>query len=451
MAETTNCFSKISNQSKHHKDRLKLTLRLYEFTSLPRDGVDVIIQMFDQYISESLFDDIKDKMESAFNNIGASQHVKNTAKVVLHNSKNPFKNFDSEQKRFTLYKRESFFVEPQEFIVGWRKNILSAESKVSIPVEIPITAVFLPLDVQLKIFLEIPGVYDEIIKYKRKLFDEYEENKIVSNFIQGRLWREKYAGIKDTHEPLFVFFDDFETSNSLGSHSGSQKFGGVYVSLPTLPPHLRSKMSNIFVSTLFYSDHRKEFGNESVFKKVIEALNDLKKNGITLNLGPGRQVKVFFQCVLICGDNLGVNQCCGFTGGFRGTYTCRICTMPSSHTKFATKENTSLLRNRENYEEHVITSSFGVKERCVFNVLDDHHIAENKYCDFMHDMDEGTACYTVEWVLTYLIFIDKVIDLKTVNDCIEKFNYTELESGNKPRPLFTEPCDDINGFGIKKK
>jgi len=32
--------------------------------------------------------------------------------------------------------------------------------------------------------------------------------------------------------PLFMYFDDFESGNVLGSHSGIHKVGAVYVSIP---------------------------------------------------------------------------------------------------------------------------------------------------------------------------------------------------------------------------
>lgn len=41
--------------------------------------------------------------------------------------------------------------------------------------------------------------------------------------------------------PLLIYFDDFEVDNPLGSHAGIHKLGGVYVSLPFLPPHYVSQ------------------------------------------------------------------------------------------------------------------------------------------------------------------------------------------------------------------
>jgi hypothetical protein len=51
--------------------------------------------------------------------------------------------------------------------------------------------------------------------------------------------------------PLFLYYDDFEVNNPLGSHAGSQKLGAVYMSLACLSPELSSSLDNIFLLSLF--------------------------------------------------------------------------------------------------------------------------------------------------------------------------------------------------------
>jgi hypothetical protein len=48
------------------------------------------------------------------------------------------------------------------------------------------------------------------------------KGRIIYSFIQSKLWKEKLK----LHDgkmifPLFVYFDDFEVNDPLGSHSGS--------------------------------------------------------------------------------------------------------------------------------------------------------------------------------------------------------------------------------------
>ena len=57
------------------------------------------------------------------------------------------------------------------------------------------------------------------------------ETDIISNFIQGQFWKKKSQSFDKEKIvcPLFVYYDEFNTGNNLGSHAGAQKLGGVYV------------------------------------------------------------------------------------------------------------------------------------------------------------------------------------------------------------------------------
>ena len=159
------------------------------------------------------------------------------------------------------------------------------------------------------------------------------EKNIISNFIQAELWTTKYKDFseRDSDFPIFVFFDDFETGRC-GSAAGEAKLGGLYTSIPCLPPQIVAKMSSIFLSTIFYSKHREGFGNEAAFREVINELNNLQKNGLTINIG-NKEVTLSFQYVLILGDNLGLNCTCGFSKSFTANYYCRSCSASSLNVK----------------------------------------------------------------------------------------------------------------------
>lgn len=128
--------------------------------------------------------------------------------------------------------------------------------------------------------------------------------------------------------PLIIFADEFETGNALGSHSGQQKLMGVYISLPFLPPHLVSDLKNIFLVTLFNYRYRNLFGNKAVFKKIIDELNILSKNGIQIVID-NKPIIIYFDLILVAGDNLGLNGICGFVENFSAHRFCRFCTATS--------------------------------------------------------------------------------------------------------------------------
>ena len=103
---------------------------------------------------------------------------------------------------------------------------------------------------------------------------------MISNILQANLWITKYAK-KCTSDyiilPLYLFFDDIEVGNPLGSHAGVNKFGVLYVSLACLPPHLASKLNTIIFSTIFHTSDKKRTDNESAFKHIIDEINYLQK------------------------------------------------------------------------------------------------------------------------------------------------------------------------------
>lgn len=162
---------------------------------------------------------------------------------------------------------------------------------------------------------------------------------------------------------------------------------------------------------------------------------------------------LYFQCVLVLGDNLGLNQSCGFEGGFNAHFYFRRFFVPSILCKCIPFEVKEALRDRNNYEKDLTEKKRGVKELCVFNSIHNFHITENVSADCMHDFCEGVSVFTIEGVLTELILVRNELDLEVVNNRIESFNYGTTEFKNKPQPLFIDQCSDgeVNSTDLKRK
>jgi len=117
----------------------------------------------------------------------------------------------------------------------------------------------------------------------KSYYNELMSYNIVCSFVQGQLWKSQvsYFGNKIVF-PIFIYFDDYETGNALGSHSGKNKLGAVYFSLPSIPQKLKSSLTNIYLFELFKSEDRKTFGNAAVFGKLISEIRVLKKKVLPL-------------------------------------------------------------------------------------------------------------------------------------------------------------------------
>lgn len=426
---------------KYKLEKVKLSLSLYKNKYIHRDGVIKLINTFnnfisyhDNYIQEEICKDLSD-VDSA---------ILNRIKLSYFRCKNALDDISTEEKCFSLYKELGIFIEPTIYLIGL-EEVLNKNGET---IEQPVYGVHLSLQNQLETFFQIPGLYEQFLLYEEYLFNDFHKTGIVSNVIQTPTWdkyKKKYQGLNIV--PIFGFFDDFTTGNALGSHSDSKKLGGVYISLPSLPPHLRAKLNNIFVASIFYSKHKAVGGNQGVFKEFIKDVNHLAQTGITIS-HKNQKIRLHFFLVLMLGDNLGMNQACGFKCS-GGKYFCRICRMPSYLTQITPIEHPKFLRNVDNYKSDLKNLSHGVVEECVFNQVIDFHIAEKYSLDIMHDDLEGTAPVVIVNVLNFLIYDEKIISLEKINSRIATFNYGIIEKKNKPRLLTEESCAE-NVSGAKK-
>lgn len=92
----------------------------------------------------------------------------------------------------------------------------------------------------------MPGVLDSFLANNNSL------NSVTNytHFFNGELWKHKIAQQSDKIViPYFLYFDDFEINNPLGSHSSSILW--VYYCFPSAPFYLRSNLQNIFIAALF--------------------------------------------------------------------------------------------------------------------------------------------------------------------------------------------------------
>lgn len=267
------------------------------------------------------------------------------------------------------------------------------------------------------------------------------DSSIITNIVQCDLWKNKMSKLLpgEIILPYYIFYNDLETGNCLGSHAGNNKFGAIYAALACVPLEIASKLSSILFCTLIYTNDKKESNNGDVFRVLIDEINFLRETGIIITIdGVARQIK--FQLMLILGDNLGLNSILGFVESFSANHPCRICKMSRNELLRTVREIPHLLRNRLNYDVDCAlkkTEMTGIKEPCIFNRAINYHVTENITVDMMHDVLEGVCLYTLKNILLFFIYTKKYFNLQTFNDLVKKFAFGPNESGNKP-PKVTE-------------
>lgn len=270
------------------------------------------------------------------------------------------------------------------------------------------------------------------------------EHGLWSNFIQGELWQEK---IKKHFEdkfvlPLFIYYDDIEINNPLGTHAVLQKLGAVYFTIPCLPPEFRSTLDNIFLSLLFHASDRSNFSNASIFHVLVDQINDLQREGIVVEVGETKHV-IYFAMGLFLGDNLGLNTALGFTASFNANYFCRLCKIHKMHSCFDFTERKDMFRTENDYINDVDAGveNTGLNENSVWNVIPYFHVVYNFVADVMHDLLEGVLKYDMAHILHYYIVQTKTLSLHILNDRLRTFDYQLNNISNKPPLILMEEIE----------
>lgn len=166
----------------------------------------------------------------------------------------------------------------------------------------------LPLKLQFKQFFENSNnfkiMYDRLLSLKASGSSSFKfcPRKIVGKKItqfEGKIMF-----------PYFIYIDDFEINNPLGSHATYQSIAAIYYSFPLVENN--SKLSNIFLAALIKSADLKEFGNDPCLLQLINEINFLEEEGLNISTEYG-EFQVYFILGLVLGDNLGINSILEFS------------------------------------------------------------------------------------------------------------------------------------------
>jgi len=302
--------------------------------------------------------------------------------------------------------------------------------------ELSIKGISMPLKFQIKKYFEQNNNLDFAHKRYDNLINSSvsNENYNLSNFVQGSLWKKILSFQNKLVMPFFIYIDDYEINNPLGSKSMCHSISAVYYSFPLIEQS--SKLTHIFLAALLKSKDLKSFGNDLCLKKLIEDLNSLEEDGLIINTSDGPKL-VYFILGLITGDNLGINCICDFSKSFSANYFCRFCKVHKNVSHYLTEEDQTLLRNIHNYTDDVEKNDFsqtGVNKLSILNQINSFHVTSNYCVDIMHDIFEGIAHYNMCHLIIYYTEKVKIMSLGTINFKKQNFSYG-LEQKNSSPPI----------------
>ncbi|KAL5241878.1 hypothetical protein ACI65C_009288 [Semiaphis heraclei] len=212
------------------------------------------------------------------NNNTLDRETKNAFNSIIHFCNDPFEGLDTEYKFLNTLQTSDFYE---------KSNIITLDNTIQNVIlhnvntvdEKKTKGVILPLKFQFRKYFEAPDVFDSFMEHHNSLNTESD----MTNFINTQLWKEKISLINKGDSiliPYFLYFDDFEINNPLGSHSSSVL--GVYYSFPSAPEFLRYSLNSIFVAALFNTKDVKSIGNDNTFFKLVEEINELENIDVNI-------------------------------------------------------------------------------------------------------------------------------------------------------------------------
>lgn len=254
---------------------LTFILTLYGDPSLPRKIVQTVVDHMDNLFRNAI-------LASLLNDILSVLKEKNLEDATLRAIEEQFSNYSTvfddvstEPKRFNILKPNGL-IDFEWYTIGItfvKKVVVNIE--VAVPEKLP--GIYVPLRKTMKLFLETPGLFNQISDYTNSLSNS--SGFIISNIMQAGLWLRKYsknvAGVIIL--PLYIFYDELEAGNALGSHAAENKFGVLYARIAFLPPEIASKLCSIIFTMLVHATDKTKTTNARVFQKLIDELNVLQK------------------------------------------------------------------------------------------------------------------------------------------------------------------------------
>jgi len=200
---------------------LKCISNLYLKPNLTSLLIQNIIEEVSQLFSNDIISILKSHILPLLTNCSEKSEI-NDMFVVLENA---FMDFKSEYLRIKYFETNNLFFKPKTIVVGHTKQKIK-KSDVERLMMVPVQAHLLSLKTNLKAFFELPNVYETALNYTN---NSINTTNVLTSFLNGTTWKRiRSLFTNKTVFPLFLYYDDCEMGNPLGSHSRIHKMGCVY-------------------------------------------------------------------------------------------------------------------------------------------------------------------------------------------------------------------------------
>lgn len=406
-----------------HRSAVMFLLQAHSRNNMNRQDVNRIMSESKNFLIEPIIRIIFSFFES-------KKLLDPDVNILLESLNDPFILCNSEYKLINWLKKNDYLAELHVFTLSNEIN-QQHRSGEAIFTETRNVGVVLPIQFQIRKNFEIPNA----LKNTLERIETYEKNinkGCISNFVQGDYWQKKKQLFPGKIViPFFIYGDEYEVNNALGSHSSVQSITAFYISFPvyeTFSPRKR----DIFSVAYIKSNDFKTYGNGICLCQLVKIITELEQEGIEITIN-SMKIKVYFVLGLVIGDNQAVNGFLDFVKSFNATFYCRICRTPKHINQEQSLDESEIdYRNVDNYNNDLLKQDFsqtGIKKNSILNNIPSFHVTENPYADLMHDLFEGVLHYDFCHVIQNFISRN-IFSLEQLNLRKQLFNYGPIEIEN---------------------
>lgn len=160
---------------------LTLILMLYGDSSLPRNIVQKVISFLEKF-TQSILSTLKNDILIALKYENLSKDAKEKLDKIFRGYDVIFEQVSTEKKIFSFLKKKGM-IKYEEYEIGSSFVNAIVDNKMHLVYEI-LYGIYVPLGKTLKLFLELPGMFQNIMQYVEQL---NKKSDIIANIMQADL------------------------------------------------------------------------------------------------------------------------------------------------------------------------------------------------------------------------------------------------------------------------
>lgn len=200
----------------------------------------------------------------------------------------------------------------------------------------------------------------ERLLQNKKLIQEIEkghksnEDGVMKDYCDGQHFNSHpLNAVSPQWLQIFLYFDDLELCNPLGSRRTIHKIGAFYFTLGNCSPQFRSKLKSIQLLALVKTSLIKKYGMDAILKPIVKDLKILE-NGYEFNVSGFPRLFYGALCV-ISADNPASCSLGGFKESASAFRPCRQCLTTKDEIKSEFRASKFVLRTSDSHEDHLQT------------------------------------------------------------------------------------------------